>query len=357
LKTSPHNQPCSNASLGWRAALGVLLLAVLACNSPASPLEWLTPTPIPPTATPVPPTATVTPTLAPPTATVTSIPLARTPNAKATPLTAGMVMREVTYCTMEGIPLKMDIRYPQTGNGPWPVVIYVHSGAWMGGSKLDPFGDVDAPALTAAGYMAVSVMYRLAPEHPFPAQIEDVKCAVRYLRAHAADYNLDPQRIGARGASAGGHLVSLLGLADESAGWDVGEYLDQSSRVQAVVNMFGPADLADDTFIVDLNKEANILFGFQKPTTEMLRSASPITYIRADAPPFLLIHGDQDSTVKLKQSEIFYAALAAAGVPTELVVVENAEHGFIPVGAEPMTPTREQITQIMIEFFDKYLKP
>jgi acetyl esterase/lipase len=165
----------------------MLLLAVLACSSPAMPLQWITSTPVPPTSTPVSPTATATATLSPPTPTVTLIPLALTPAAESTLLTMGMVMRDVTYCTMENIPLKLDIHYPLTGNGSWPVAIYAHSGSWMGGSKLDPFGEIDVPALTKAGYMAISVMYRIAPEHPFPAQIEDVKCAVRYLRAHATD--------------------------------------------------------------------------------------------------------------------------------------------------------------------------
>jgi acetyl esterase/lipase len=264
-------------------------------------------------------------------------------------------MRDVTYCTMENIPLKMDIHYPLTGNGPWPVVIYVHSGSWISGNKLDPFGEIDVPALTAAGYMTISVMYRIAPEHPFPAQIEDVKCAVRYLRAHAADYNLDSNRIGARGASAGAHLVALLALTDESAGWDVGEYPEYSSRVQAVVDMFGPSDFLDDS-AANLSHETGILFGAQQADKDQLKLASPTTYITPDDPPILIIHGDMDSIVDLKQSELFFNALAKAGVHTELVVVQNGEHEFVQVGADFTTPTREQITQIMVEFFDKYLK-
>lgn len=310
------------------------------------------PMPLLPTGTSIPPTLTATP-FAPSTATVT--PVLLTPTTAPTPLTVGMVMREVTYCTMAGIPLKMDIHYPQTGYGPWPVVIYVHGGAWMAGNKLDPFGDVDVPALTRAGYMAISVMYRIAPDYPFPAMVEDVKCAVRYLRAHAAEYNLDPDRIAARGASAGGHIVSLLGLADASAGWDVGEYLEYSSRVQAVVDIFGPSDLTDEAFAADMNRELAAMFGIQTPTREMLRLASPITYIKPGAPPFLILHGDKDSTIKLKQSEDFYRALVAAGVPAELIVVRNGEHGFIPIDAEDTVPARAAITQIMISFFDKYL--
>ena len=144
----------------------------------------------------------------------------------------GKSLIDVTYCSPDGLPQKMDIYFPKSG-GPWPVFLYVHGGGWDKGDKAEGAG---WNYLNDKGYLVVSVNYRLAAYNiKFPAMIEDVKCAVRYLRAHALEYNLNPDRIGALGASAGGHLVALLGTSDKSAGWDVGEYLDQSSRVQAVI--------------------------------------------------------------------------------------------------------------------------
>ena len=166
------------------------------------------------------------------------------------PAKLGTAERNVTYCTMNDLPQKMDIYYPASG-GPWPVIMYVHGGSWYQGDKAEGEG---WRGLNEQGFLVVSVNYRLGDyQTKFPAMIEDVKCAVRYLRAHASDYNIDPDHIGAIGASAGGHLVALLGTADESAGWDVGKYLEQSSRVQAVISLAGIADFTRDRKSTRLN--------------------------------------------------------------------------------------------------------
>ncbi len=262
---------------------------------------------------------------------------------------------DITYCTPDGVELKMDIHYPESGDGPWPVAMYVHGGGWVSGDKSKGVGARDLPALTQAGFLTVAINYRLAPEYKFPAQIEDVKCAVRFLRAHAAEYNLDPERIGAWGGSAGGHLVSLLGTADESAGWDVGEYLDQSSRVQAVVDMFGPSDLtAGDFIIMRRERKADILFGVADLTDPVVAQASPINHVSADDPPFLILHGAKDDLVPPNQSQTFYKALLTAGVPAQLVMVENAGHGFAPVEGA-INPARGEITQMIVRFFQQTL--
>jgi acetyl esterase/lipase len=274
-----------------------------------------------------------------------------------TPLQTGMEMRDVVYCTTNNIPLKMDIQFPFRDRGPWPVVIYVHGGGWISGSKLDHFGDLDVPALREAGYTAIAVSYRLAPQYPFPAMIQDVKCAVRYLRAHAAEYNLDPDRIAVRGASAGGHIAAMLGVTDRSSGWDVGEYLDQSSRVQAVIDMFGPTSLTDRSAENLLALAGTSLFGDNSFSEHDLRLASPLSYVSADDPPMLILHGDSDAVVNLTQSKLFYRALVAAGVPAELVIVQNSGHEFEPVNGSPISPSRAEITQLMIDFLDRYLKP
>ena len=261
----------------------------------------------------------------------------------------GTVEKDVTYCTVNGVELKMDIYYPSSNNGLFPVTMYVHGGGWSSGDKAQGAGMFEIPALQRAGFLVVSVNYRLAPEYVFPAMIEDVKCAVRSLRAHANEYNLDPNRIGVWGGSAGGHLVSLLGTTDAGAGFDVGEYLDQSSRVQAVVDMFGPADLTVQ-FEGGYENTSRVFGGFDAAL------ASPMTYVSNDDPPFLIFHGEVDQLVPIEQSEILLAKLQAAGVPAELVRVANAGHGFKPDAGKNINPSRLMIVQMTVEFFEKTLK-
>lgn len=176
--------------------------------------------------------------------------------------------------------------FPEAG-GPWPALVYVHGGSWVHGDKSE--AAMFARDMTVEGYLVVSINYRLYPAGKFPNMIEDVKCAVRSLRANAGQYNLDPKRVAAVGVSAGGHLVSLLGTSDESAGWDVGESLDQSSRVQAVVAMAPVTDLRREFPNADIELMRRVGFG-----EDNIVQASPMTHVTADDPPFLLIHGDRE---------------------------------------------------------------
>ena len=266
---------------------------------------------------------------------------------------AGGVKRDVTYCTANGVALKMDIYPPTAGQGkPAPVVLYVHGGSWISGDKWE-IGLVSGE-LNAKGYLVASVNYRLAPQYKWPAQIEDVKCAVRYLRANAAAYNLDANRIAAWGSSAGGHLVSLLGLTDKSAGFEGnGGYAEQPSNVQAVIDMFGPTDLTafnPDQYAIGVGES---VFGV-KPgdPTDVLVKASPVTYVTASAPPFLILQGDKDRVVPASQSQKLYDKLIAAGTPATLVMVKNADHGFTPTGG-PISPTLTEIRTIIEGFLDR----
>ncbi len=264
---------------------------------------------------------------------------------------------EVTYCTTpDGAALKMDL-YPPTGShqdGPIPVVLYVHGGGWMQGDKNEGSGAGLYPLLQRSGYLVAAINYRLAPQYKFPAQIIDVKCAVRYLRANAAAYNIDPQRIGAVGGSAGGHLVALLGVTTAEAGWDSGEYADQSSRVQAVVDMFGPTDLTQ-LHLTPRRGYGQEVFAIQSADDPRLQTYSPVTYITPDDPPFLILHGDQDELVPLEQSQILYDQLRAAGVPAELVIVKNAMHAFRPAGGKEIQPSGMQLFQTLIQFLNRNL--
>jgi len=241
----------------------------------------------------------------------------------------------------------MDVYFPEAG-GPWPVLAYVHGGAWMRGDKSE--AAALARGLTAEGYLVVSINYRLYPAAKFPDMIEDIKCAIRFLRANAGEYNLDPNRIGASGASAGAHLAALLGTADEGAGFDVGEYLDQSSRVQAVIAMAPPTDLRRSFPNADMELLRHVGRGQVD-----FAGASPITYVTADDPPFLLIHGDQDEVVPFEQSQLMYDRLAQANVPAQFVIVRNGRHAMTaPDGSA--TPTLAEINQTILDFLSNYLK-
>jgi|GEM_PF-1536169 len=262
---------------------------------------------------------------------------------------------DLTYCTVaDGVKLTMDVYQPKTTGGAAPVVLYVHGGGWTGGDKSDGVGLLFKEGLIRRGYVMAAINYRLAPKYTFPSQIEDVKCAVRHLRANAAQYHIDPERIGAIGGSAGGHLVALLGAADQEAGWDVGENGDQSSRVQAVVDMFGPSDL-QQMFAGSSRRYGQMIFNAASPDDPLLVKYSPVTYVTPDDPPFLILHGDRDEVVPLEQSQILFDTLKAAGVPVELVVVKNAGHSFRPVDGD-IQPSIAELVRMVVKFFDQHLK-
>jgi acetyl esterase/lipase len=275
------------------------------------------------------------------------------PTATFAPAKLGGSDLDVTYCTPNGLPQKLDLYYPKSG-GPWPVLIYIHGGSWRENDKSEGEG---WRYLNDSGILVGSLNYRLATrEIKFPAMIEDVMCAVRYLRAHSADYNLDPARIGALGASAGGHLAALLGTADSSAGFDVGEYLDQSSRIQAVVTLSG---LSDFTVPVEGGVSISIYFAFGAlagTNNALLAPASPVTYITPDDPPFLIFHGDEDGVVPIEQATILDGRLRAAGVPSTMVIVKGGDHSLNPLPGKTSEPTWQEISRMVLEFLKKNLR-
>lgn len=267
---------------------------------------------------------------------------------------------DVTYCTADGVALKMDLYFPEAAgsSGPTPVVISVHGGGWQLGDKslLGPWEKTVIEKLTTRGYLVAVPNYRLAPRYKWPAQIEDVKCAVRYLRAKASRYHLDPNRIGAWGESAGGHLVALLGVTDPNDRLEGrGGYANRSSRVGAVVDMAGPTDLTASDFAGGVRGSEEIARSlFRRTTTDVLRRASPVSYVSKDAPPFLILHGEEDRLVPPAQSRELYDRLKAKGVPAELVMVKNAGHSF---GRQDKTtrPNERQIREMIVRFFDQAL--
>jgi acetyl esterase/lipase len=226
---------------------------------------------------------------------------------------------------------KLDLYLPDNGEH-LPLLLWVHGGAFRAGSKE---GGVPLDKL-AEGYALASINYRLSQHALFPAQIEDCKAAARWLRAHADRFDLDPQRFGAGGPSAGGHLAAMLGTAGHVDAFDVGENLPFSSRVQAVVDYFGPTDFLQmdahrlpDGMNHDApdSPESQLVGGPIQQRRDEVARANPITYVRADAPPFLIVHGELDALVPHHQSELLAAALEKAGVEISFHTVKGGGHG------------------------------
>jgi acetyl esterase/lipase len=287
-----------------------------------------------------------------------------TPNVSSAATLLGTTKRDVTYCTVDGTALKLDLYYPTkaTTAGGLPVVLYVHGGQLISGTKNAPAGSLAGallPAATARGYAFVSIDYRLAPANKWPAQIEDSKCAIRYLRANATTLGIDADRIGIIGSSSGGTLVSLMGVTDAGAGMEGrGGYDGVSSRVCAVVDEFGAnLDLRVPAFS-QAETVSRLQAYVQPPTPDLVRSATVVNHVTPDDPPFLIVHGDHDPYVNLQQSRDLDAKLRSVGVPSTLLVVANGGHGWTPDASTfgPITPTWDQIVQTEMVFFDKYLK-
>jgi acetyl esterase/lipase len=263
-------------------------------------------------------------------------------------------LSDLVYCTMDNVPLKMDLYFPTLGEPPYPLLVYVHGGSFTSGDKRKGSGIVDIPSMTQRGYAVAAINYRLMPGYPFPAEVVDAKCAIRFLRAHAQEYNLRTGKIGIWGGSAGGHLSAMLGLTNGDPAFELGEYLQYSSQADAVVDMFGPTDLTGKLGWLQrwLLRRA---FGTDSPDDPRLIEASPVSYVTGDEPPFLILHGEQDTAVPVEMAHVLYEKLSAAGVDTTLVIVENADHNFKPIGGA-IDPSRAQISGIMANFFDRVLR-
>lgn len=264
----------------------------------------------------------------------------------------GTTDKDIAYCSINDNNLLMDFYWPKSGTGPFPVVLYVHGGGWTSGDKTESIQQY-ARALNTQGIAVAAVNYRLADEAIFPAMIEDIKCAVRHIRANATTYNINPNAIGAFGGSAGGHLVSLLGVADTSAGWDTGAYTNTSSAVAAVTEFFGPTNLQIE---FPGNEKDLALKAFGQTNYADMAFASPITYIDPNDPPFLIFHGEEDALVPISQSEAFSAALESAGIDTTFIRVKNAGHTFHHEGTAPMSPSVPEIAAQMSAWFKAHLK-
>jgi acetyl esterase len=224
---------------------------------------------------------------------------------------------DLEYGKAAGESLKLDLFVPDE-DGPFPVCILVHGGGWTKGDKARLVKPLFEP-LGKAGYAWVSINYRLAPAHKYPASVEDVETAIRWVKAHAAQYHLDVLRIALIGESAGGHLVALAGTRAQD-----------DTRVAAVVPFYAPTNLVSEGD-GPLNPTLAAYFGVTQnndDTRKLLHEASPLTHVHPGLPPFLLVHGTADQLVDYDQSIKFQAALRAAHVPCELITVKDGRHGM-----------------------------
>ena len=250
-----------------------------------------------------------------------------------------MVKNDIVYATVGGEKLQLDLMAPKS-DSPLPCVVLLHGGAWKSGSRKDlsrpswydtgERGKSLLDVFAARGFIAVSVSYRLVPKDRFPAQIQDVRTAIRFLRLNAKEYNIDPDRIGILGFSSGGHLAALAGTAAKDPDLDGPLYPEQSSRVQCVVDFFGPADLSlySETPGVEKAAIVPLLGATSKENPAIFKKASPLEHVTKDAPPFLILHGTADIIVPMIHSERLHAKLKEAGVESELFVFKGRGHGW-----------------------------
>ena len=258
------------------------------------------------------------------------------------------IVRDIEFGRVEDTPLLLDMYVPdEPVKIPTPVVVWIHGGGWVGGDKYPS----QVSLLAERGFLCVSINYRLSGEAKFPASIEDCKCAIRWLRAHADEYYIDPQAIGVWGSSAGGHLAMLAGCASEEDGLEGdGGWEGYSSRVQAVCSFFGPADLTS----LFIPQDCCELIGESlEERADLYTAASPINYVSAGDPPLLMVHGSADYIVPIGQSEMMLESYEDAGLDVKLVRVTGAGHGFF--FNDDITPSLDEIEQKVINFFAGYL--
>jgi acetyl esterase/lipase len=270
-----------------------------------------------------------------------------------------VIEESITYGRAGDTELMLDLARPQ-GEGPFPAIVFVHGGGWSGGNRQAYRGQIQEAAMR--GYVAATITYRLMQFDQgkketttatpiFPAQIHDAKAAIRWVRAHAKKYQVDPERIGVTGASAGDHLSLLVGLTDPSSGLegDSGNP-DQSSRVQAVVNVFGPTDMAscyEKSSVAWMFRL--FLGGTPDEAGERYKAASPLTYVSKDDPPVLTLHGDMDALVPVEQARMLDERMKTVGAPHTLMIFEGQGHGF---GGEH----GKKAADATWAFFDQHLK-
>ena len=284
------------------------------------------------------------------------------PAASPVKLPPGVKMeRDISYVPNGDEAQKLDLYLPEKpAEHPLPLIVHIHGGGWMGGNKFP----CPVVGMVSKGYAVASVEYRFSQKAKFPAQIQDCQAAIRWLRANSKPHNIDPERVGVVGGSAGGHLSALVGTAGgKKAFAPIGGNEEQSDRVQAVCDIFGPANFSTVMQQADDDKNVRNIFKFNSPSDpysqligvslegnqEKTDAVSPEHYVSQDNPPMLILHGTHDALVPLAQSEEFAAALKETGVEVWLQKLPGSGHGGGGFG-------KPAIVNLMQVFFDKHLK-
>lgn len=270
------------------------------------------------------------------------------------------IEKDITFGKVGDVELKLDIARPAMGKGPFPVVVCIHGGAWQVGHRGMMHNTIRT--LAQNGYVAATISYRLAPKFKFPSQVEDCKCAIRFLRSKVKDWNLDSERFVVLGESAGAHLALLVGLMPREVNLEGdGGCAECSSKVQAIVNYFGPTDFP--SFIIPTAGEAFFQAVARKTSSDILKdfvgssdrdapimkTVSPVTYIHKGDPPVLTFHGTYDILVPVQQARVLHEALNKAEVPNRLELLEGAGHGWGGV-------LRDRTNGVALEFLRQRLK-
>jgi acetyl esterase/lipase len=257
--------------------------------------------------------------------------------------------RDIEFANPDNQHLQVNLAMPKDGKGPFPAVVCIHGGGFRAG-KRESY-DKLIRTLAQNGYVAITVTYRLAPAYPFPAAVLDCKSAVRWLRANAAKYHVDPARIGVTGGSAGGHLAQFLGVTAGVKEFDAGENLDQSSAVACVVNFYGPSDFTKSyEKSTDAKDVLPLFFGGDLSTKRREHIVgSPLYWATPFAAPTLDVQGTLDDHVAYEQAVWMVDRLKACAVEAELMTMEGAGHGFKGADAE-------KAEKALLAFFDKHLK-
>ncbi len=258
--------------------------------------------------------------------------------------------RNVEYAAPEGENLQLNLARPKTASSPCPAVLCIHGGGFRAGSR-EGYNSL-CLSLARHGFAAATITYRLAPKFQFPAAVHDSKAAVRWLRANAAKYHLDPKRIGVTGGSAGGHLAQFLGVTAGVPEFEGDQNPGFSSAVACVVNVYGPSDFTKSYGkSVDAHEVLPLWLGGNLETARPRHiQSSPLNWATPDAAPTLLIHGTEDKYVAYEQATWMRDRLAACGVEVELLTLEGAGHGF--KGADAT-----KADEALIAFFQSHLQP
>lgn len=270
--------------------------------------------------------------------------------ATTTPPPGVTYLPDIEYGTGGGEKLRLDLAKPAKMERAAPCILVIHGGAWAKGDKRQHTDLIFN--LAQKGYVAATVQYRFCPTHIFPAQVEDVKCATRYLRAHADEHKINPELFGAIGFSAGAHLSMLLGTMGKDDGLEgTGGNADQSSQVQCVVAFFGPTDLSrTDIPPVSVNLVANFLGSTPEEDKGERKRASPLTYLDQGDAPLLMFQGTKDRLVPHTQALVMAEAMTKAGVPGRVELLIGADHGW---GGDDLIRSMEE----SLRFFGNHLKP